>query len=84
MQIIQDSLPITLSRTRSVLVMCAILVSAGACANLEPNEVSHPTPDNLPPRGSPTIRSEGVPLGLAAHELSAWEGIRDLLLAPAV
>ncbi len=47
----------------------------------QPNEVVHPTADNLPPPGSPVIRSEGTPLGLDPAALDSWTAARDALLS---
>ena len=53
----------------------------GCLDDRNPNEISHPTPANLPPKGSPVIRSVGLPQGLADEALDAWTGIRQALLA---
>lgn len=57
--------------------LAMLLVS---CIDAEPNEISHPTPDNLPPLGSPVIRSASVPTELGAEDLATWKAVRDAVL----
>lgn len=52
-----------------------------SCIEAERNEISHPTPDNLPAHGSPVIRLAAVPAELGAEDLATWEAVRDALLA---
>lgn len=59
----------------------ATAVFAVASCDRRPNEIVHPTPENLPPPNSPVIRSEGVPLGLDAGALESWTSVRDGLLS---
>ena len=51
-----------------------------ACADRLANEISHPTAENLPPPGSPVVRSGGNPLGIGEEALSDWLGVRDALI----
>lgn len=52
----------------------------GGCADVQSNEIVHPTPTNLPPEGSPVIRASGEPLGLSADSRRQWVETRDALL----
>ena len=54
-----------------------------ACADAQRNEIIHPTRENLPPEGSPVIRSEGTPMGLSVELLADWMKVRDALLREA-
>lgn len=51
-----------------------------SCTDAQLNEISHPTPDNLPAEG-PVIRSAGAPGELGAQDLAAWKRVRNALLA---
>ncbi len=72
---------INLLRTGATLVVASI--AAGCLLDRRPNEITHPTQVNLPPRGSPTIRSEGSPRDLEGESLEGWRKMRDALLAEA-
>ena len=62
------------------LVVTGLALSLMSC-DRKPNEVVHPTADNLPPAGSPVIRSEGTPSGLDSAALESWATARDALLS---
>lgn len=57
-----------------------MMLVATSC-DQEPSEIVHPTPENLPPRGSPVIRSGGTPTGLDPAALDSWVSARDGLLS---
>ena len=57
-----------------------MMLAATSC-DRKANEVVHPTPENLPPRGSPVIRSGGTPIGLDSAALESWVSARDGLLS---
>ena len=61
-----------------VLLVCLL---AGCLLDNEPKEIAHPTSQNLPPPGSPTIRPLGMPRELERRSLHDWMKTRDALLA---
>ncbi len=63
-----------LSRLASLVVgLCAASCGRG------PNEVRHPTPDNLPADGSPVVSSSGFPGDLRGVGLEEWVALREAL-----
>ena len=68
---------------RIKIVASCLAMLLVSCIEAERNEISHPTPDNLPAPGSPVIRSSVVPAELGAGQLAAWKAVRDALLADA-
>ncbi len=71
-----------MNRTGKLLTGLALLAVPFviACTQAQPNEIIHPTPDNLPAAGSPVIRAADVPAELGTEELAEWKRIRDALL----
>lgn len=61
----------------SILVLATL-----ACVDATPSPTHHPTPENLPAAGSPTIVGESFPAGvLSSDDSLAWLAMRDALLA---
>ena len=69
-----------LALTRPGVLGGAVLVTVLAgCDSRSAREVLHPTKDNLPPKGSPQIVSDGLPSGLAEGAMNDWLEVRDML-----
>ena len=77
-----DSVPTEWCESMQALAVAALFCLLG-CADPLRNEIIHPTPENLPPDGSPSIRSEGAPVGLSVELLADWMEVRDALLREA-
>ena len=61
----------------SILVLATL-----ACADATPSPTHHPTPENLPVAGSPTIVGESFPTGvLSSDDSLAWLATRHALIA---
>ncbi len=63
-----------------LFVAVPIMLATLSCGR-RPNEIVHPTEENLPPADGPVIRSEETPVGLDSVALAAWSKTRDALLS---
>ncbi len=64
---------------RGFPILASIALALGGC-EAPPSEVTHPTPENLPPEGSPMLRGSGPPQNLSADRLALWSAAKVALL----